>query len=130
MPHELPIPLFLADDTNNGCQLTISTITTTATTTNTIATITDDNYENICQYTTTSHTRRPAICPSQNVTSTKLILAMNNVQLKCGARSKKLPGRWRHRWKDHPKTVFQEICSKEVNQIKHALNTVQWQDPK
>jgi len=55
MPHELPIPSFLADDTNNGCQLTINTITTTATTTNTIATITDDNYKNICQYTTTSH---------------------------------------------------------------------------
>jgi len=75
-------------------------------------------------------TRKPAICPNQNVTSTKLILARNNVQLKCGARSKKLPGRWRHRWKDHPKTAFQEICSKEVNQIKHTLNIVQWWDPK
>jgi len=55
---------------------------------------------------------------------------MNNVQLKCGARSKKLLGRWRHRWKDHLKTAFQEIRSKEVNQIKHALNIVQWWDPK
>jgi len=75
-------------------------------------------------------TRRSAICPSQNVTYTKLVLATNNVQLKCGARSKKLLGRWRHRWKDHLKTAFQEIRSKEVTQIKHALNIVQWWDPK
>jgi hypothetical protein len=75
-------------------------------------------------------TKRLAICPSQNVTYTKIILAMNNVQLKCGARSKKLLGRWRHRWKDHLKTAFQEIRSKEVNQIKHALNIVLWWDQK
>jgi len=75
-------------------------------------------------------TGRPAISPSQNVTYTKLVLALNNVQLKCGARSKKLLGRWRRRWKDHLKTPFKEIRSKEVNQIKNALNIVQWWDPK
>jgi hypothetical protein len=43
-------------------------------------------------------TRRPGICPSQNVTHIKLVLAMNDVQFKCGAMSKKLIGRCRHAW--------------------------------
>jgi hypothetical protein len=51
---------------------------------------------------------------------------MNNVQLKCGASTKKLLGRCRCRQKDHLKSAFQAIHSKEVNQIKQGLNIVQW----